>query len=102
MRRPAETPSAATRRRRLVIAITGASGVIYGIRALELLRPLPEIETHLILSAAALRTIAEETERSTDEVRALADVVHSQKDVGSALASGSFRTDGMLIAPCSV
>ncbi len=88
--------------RRLVVAITGASGATYGIRALELLRRMPDIETHLILSNAALRTIADETDRSAEDVRALADVVHSHKDIGAALASGSFRTAGMLIAPCSV
>ncbi|HZS82579.1 MAG TPA: UbiX family flavin prenyltransferase [Stellaceae bacterium] len=87
--------------KRLIVAITGASGAIYGIRALELLRRLGGIETHLVLSPAAGRTIAEETPRSLDEVRALADCVHSYRDVGAAIASGSFRTAGMLIAPCS-
>jgi flavin prenyltransferase len=88
--------------RRLIVAITGASGVIYGVRALELLRALKTFETHLILSPAAARTLAEETDYTPDAVRALASVVHSHKDVGASLASGSFRTEGMLVAPCSV
>lgn len=89
-------------KRRLIVAITGASGAIYGVRALEALRPISEIETHLIISPAAKRTIAEETNHSVASVSALADVVHRYSDVGASLSSGSFRTLGMLIAPCSV
>jgi 4-hydroxy-3-polyprenylbenzoate decarboxylase len=89
-------------KRRLTVAITGASGVIYGIRALELLRDLPDIDTHLVMSPAALRTIAEETDDDPARIRALANVVHSHRDIGASIASGSFRTLGMLIAPCSV
>jgi 4-hydroxy-3-polyprenylbenzoate decarboxylase len=88
--------------KRLIVALTGASGVIYGIRTLEILRGLPEIETHLVLSPSAARTIAEETDYSIDQVRALGDEVYSHKDIGAAIASGSFRTEGMLVAPCSV
>lgn len=88
--------------KRLIIAVTGASGVIYGVRALEILRTLPEFETHLILSPAAARTIAEETDYAIEQVRALGDHVYSHKDIGAAIASGSYRTEGMLIAPCSV
>src|SRR5690242_4666503 len=88
--------------KRLIIAMTGASGVIYGIRALEVLRRSAEVETHLVLTPAAARTVVEETEFSLEAVRALADQVHSHKDIGAPLASGSFRTDGMLVAPCSV
>lgn len=88
--------------RRLIIALTGASGVIYGIRALELLRDLPDVETHLVLSAAALRTVAEETDDSAERIRGLADHVHGIRDIGAPIASGSFPTSGMLIAPCSV
>jgi len=87
---------------RIIIGITGASGAIYGIRALQLLRDLPEIETHLILSPSAIRTISEETDFSGDQIRSLADVVHSFKDIGAAVSSGSFRTRGMLVAPCSI
>ena len=88
--------------KRLIVALTGASGVIYGVRALEIVRALPELETHLILSPSAARTIAEETEYSIDQVRALGDHVYSHKDIGAAISSGSYRTEGMLIAPCSV
>jgi flavin prenyltransferase len=88
--------------RRLIVAITGASGVIYGVRALELLRRLGGYETHLILSPAAARNLGEETDYTPEAVRALATFVHSHKDVGASLASGSFRTEGMLVAPCSV
>lgn len=88
--------------KRLIVAITGASGAIYGIRVLQVLREMPDIETHLILSASGCRTIAEETEFSVERVRSLANVSYHYRDVGAALSSGSFRTEGMLIAPCSV
>ena len=88
--------------RRLIVAITGASGAIYGIRALQLLREHGSIETHLILSPAALRTILEETPYGADQVKAMADVVHEYRDIGSSISSGSFATSGMLVAPCSV
>lgn len=87
--------------RRLIVALTGASGAIYGIRALELLRELGGIETHLVMSPAALRTIAEETDDDPGRIRGLADVVHDHRDIGASIASGSFRTIGMLVAPCS-
>ncbi|HEV7468504.1 MAG: 3-octaprenyl-4-hydroxybenzoate carboxy-lyase [Pseudonocardia sp.] len=88
--------------RRIIIAITGASGAVYGIRALELLRGIPDVETHLVMTKAARATIGYETDRSVAEVRALADVVHSENDLGASISSGSFRTAGMLVAPCSV
>ena len=88
--------------RRLVVGISGASGVIYGIRLLELLREAPGIELHVIVSDAARRTIAEETDVSAAAVEALAARRYSNKDIGAAVASGSFKTDGMVIAPCSV
>ncbi|UCH73534.1 MAG: UbiX family flavin prenyltransferase [Rhodospirillales bacterium] len=87
---------------RLIIGITGASGAIYGIRALQAVRAAGGIETHLVLSSAAKQTIVAETDFSTSDVAALADVVHNEKDIGASLSSGSFRTRGMLIAPCSV
>ena len=87
---------------RLIIAITGASGALYGVRALELLREAPDIETHLILSPSAKLTIAAELDITADAVKAMADVVHPYKDIGASLSSGSFRTAGMLIAPCSI
>ncbi len=88
--------------RRLIVGISGASGVIFGIRALEVLKAVPDLETHLVLSAAAKRTIVEETDWTAERVEALADVVHSHKDIGAAIASGSFQTAGMLVAPCSI
>jgi len=88
--------------RRLVVGISGASGAIYGIRFLELLRAVPELETHLVISDAGRRTIAEETEWAVRDVEALATRKYSDKDIGATLASGSFKTDGMVIAPCSI
>jgi 4-hydroxy-3-polyprenylbenzoate decarboxylase len=88
--------------RRLIVGITGASGAIYGIRALQMLRASGGIETHLVVSASGLRTIIEETDHSPAEVKAMADVVHEQRDLGASIASGSFQTSGMLVAPCSV
>ncbi len=85
----------------LIVGITGASGVIYGVEMLRVLRELGE-ETHLILSEAAGMNIGIETRSSLDEVRSLATVVYSNKDVGAAVASGSFRTRGMIVAPCTV
>ena len=87
--------------RPLVVAITGATGVIYGVEMLRALRKLGQ-PAHLILSEAAGRNLAIETDVSLDEVRALADVVYSNKDVGAAVASGSFLTRGMIIAPCTI
>jgi len=88
--------------RRLIVALTGAAGVIYGVRALELLRALPEIETHVVISPSALQTLLAETDHPPDYVRDLAHTVHNFRDIGAAIASGSFQTVGMLIAPCSV
>ena len=88
--------------KRLIVAITGASGVIYGIRALEILRKIKDIESHVILSPSAARTIAEETDYAIDAVKKLADVIYNHKDIGAAISSGSFKTEGMLVAPCSV
>ena len=85
----------------LVVAITGATGVIYGVEMLRVLRELGQ-ETHLILSEAAGLNLSIETDYALDEVRSLADVVYSNKDVGAAVASGSFRTRGMIVAPCTV
>lgn len=86
---------------RLIVGISGASGVILGIRLLEVLKPLP-IETHLILSPSARLTIQEETDWSIDEVTALATVNHSYRDIGASIASGSVQTRGMVIIPCSI
>jgi len=87
--------------KRLIVGITGASGAIYGVRLLERLRELP-VETHLIASRWARVTIEHETQRSFAEVRDLADVAYSEGDQSAAVSSGSFVTDGMIIAPCSM
>jgi 4-hydroxy-3-polyprenylbenzoate decarboxylase len=87
--------------RRLVIGISGSSGPHYGVRLLEVLRPL-DVEVHLIMSAAARKTIEYEMRRDPDEVAALADVVHDERNIGAAPASGTFVTDGMVVAPCSI
>jgi 4-hydroxy-3-polyprenylbenzoate decarboxylase len=88
-------------RRRLVVGLTGASGAIYGVRLLQRLREL-DVETHLIASRWARVTIEQETDFSFAEVKALASVVYSDKDQAAAVSSGSFRTRGMVVAPCSV
>ncbi len=88
--------------RRLIIGMTGASGQIYGIRLLEVLRAAGEVETHLVLSQAARITAAQETGRDPREIEALADVVYRPGDIGAAIASGSFATAGMIVAPCSI
>lgn len=87
---------------RLVIGITGASGSIYGVRLLEILRTTTDIELHLVISAAGKRTLIEETDYTVADVEALAHQRYDVKDVGAALASGSFRTGGMVVAPCSI
>jgi 4-hydroxy-3-polyprenylbenzoate decarboxylase len=87
---------------RLIIGISGASGVIYGIRLLEVLAQDKSLETHLVLSPAARATITQETNWKVSDVEALADVVHKPADVGASIASGSFTTMGMIIAPCSI
>lgn len=87
---------------RLIIGISGASGVIYGIRLLEFLARHPDIETHLILSKAACLTIALETDYTIKDLEKLATMQHSETDIGASIASGSFVTAGMIIAPCSM
>lgn len=87
---------------RLVVGISGATGSIYGIRLLEVLRGYPEVETHLVLSRPAKRTIVEETDWSVADVEALATHRYDNADIGAAIASGSFLTAGMVIAPCSI
>ena len=86
---------------RIIIGISGASGAIYGVRMLEALKELP-VETHLVISKAAEQTLAHETEWTVKAVKALADVTYAPGDIGAAIASGSFQTMGMVIAPCSV
>lgn len=86
---------------RLVVGITGASGVILGIRLLEMLRPM-EVETHLVISPAGRVTITQETDWKVSDVQSLADVSYNHQDIGAAIASGSFATLGMVVIPCSI
>jgi len=88
--------------RRIVVGISGSTGTIYGVRLLEALRGIADLEVHLVMSAPAKRTLLEETDLSVKDVEALADAVHDNRDVAAPIASGSFRTAGMAIAPCSV
>jgi 4-hydroxy-3-polyprenylbenzoate decarboxylase len=87
--------------RRIIVAISGASGAGYGIEAMRLIRELGTHELHLVISPAGARTVAEETDFSLDQVKAMADVVHAFRDIGAPISSGSFRVEGMLVAPCS-
>jgi 4-hydroxy-3-polyprenylbenzoate decarboxylase len=89
-------------KKRLIIAISGATGAIYGVRMLEILSKIDEIETHLVMSKAGRMTIQVETPFSIKDVEAMADVVHDISNVGASISSGSFRTAGMVIAPCSM
>jgi 4-hydroxy-3-polyprenylbenzoate decarboxylase len=95
----ADAPSA---RLRIVVALTGATGIVYGVRLLEALAAMPGVETHLVCSAPAKRTLVEETDWSVRDVERLAHVVHDVRDIGASIASGSFRTAGMVVAPCSI
>ena len=90
-----------TRAQRLIVGISGASGIVYGIRLLQLLRNTP-VETHLVMTRAAEIALAHETDCKAAELRALADVAYRIDDIGAALSSGSFRTAGMIVAPCSI
>ena len=89
-------------KKQLVIGITGASGAVYAIRLLELLKAHPLVETHLIISQAAKQTISAETNYSLSQVRELADHDYDVRDIGAAVSSGSFRISGMVVLPCSI
>ena len=90
------------KKQRLILGISGASGVILGIRTLEVLRQMDEIETHLVMSPAAKIAIAAETNWKVSEVLKLADVIHNYQDIGASIASGSYETIGMIVLPCSI
>ena len=92
----------AHRNRRIVVALTGASGSIYGIRLMERLAAESNVETHLVVTAAGMLTVRQETDLSAADVERLATVVYRPRDVGAAIASGSFVTDGMAVVPCSI
>lgn len=87
---------------RLIIAITGASGALYGVRLLEHLRQVPEVQTHLMISDAAALNLHHELDLKRKDIESLAHQVHSVRDIGACVASGSFQSDGMVIAPCSM
>ncbi|MCH8075126.1 MAG: UbiX family flavin prenyltransferase [SAR324 cluster bacterium] len=89
-------------KQRLIVGISGASGVIYGIRLLQVLRDMPEIETHLVMTKAAKLTAEYEVDMSAKEIEALADVVHNNTNVGASISSGTFKTMGMAVIPCSI
>ncbi|MGY6275909.1 UbiX family flavin prenyltransferase [Methylomonas sp. MgM2] len=90
------------KKKRLVIAMTGATGAVYGVRMLQVLKDLPEWETHLVISSAGLVNLKHELGMSRAALYALADVAHGINDVASCIASGSFKTEGVIIAPCSM
>lgn len=100
MNNPAAAAAAAPRR--IVVAITGASGAAYGVRLLQALHAMPGIEVHLVVSRAGWRTLRHEMDRGPAQVEALAHRCHPAEDVGASIASGSFRADGMVVAPCSM
>ncbi|OWW19225.1 UbiX family flavin prenyltransferase [Noviherbaspirillum denitrificans] len=87
---------------RLIVAITGATGAIYGVRLLQVLRDIPGVESHLMISDAGVLNLHQELDLGRKEVEALAHVVHNVRDIGASIASGSFQSDGMVIAPCSM
>jgi 4-hydroxy-3-polyprenylbenzoate decarboxylase len=89
-------------KRRLIVGISGATGAIYGVRMLEVLSQLEDVETHLVMTRAARMTIEVETPFAAKEVERMADVVHDINNIGASISSGSFRTEGMVIAPCSM
>lgn len=88
--------------KRLIVGISGASGAIYGVRLLQVLRDVTEVETHLVMSQAARQTLSLETDYSLRDVQALANVVHDARDIAANISSGSFKTAGMVILPCSI
>ncbi|CAQ83550.1 MULTISPECIES: UbiX family flavin prenyltransferase [Photorhabdus] len=88
--------------KRLIVGLTGASGAIYGVRLLQVLQPVESVETHLVISQSARQTLALETNYSLRDVQALADVVYDNRDIAAAISSGSFKTSGMVILPCSM
>jgi len=88
--------------KRVIVGISGATGATYGIRVLQLLRGIDSIETHLVMSSAAKRTLSLETDCSVEQVEGLADCVHKSSDIAAAISSGSFRAAGMIVAPCSI
>jgi flavin prenyltransferase len=98
----AGAPATAAAPKRLIVAITGATGAIYGVRLLQVLRAAPGVETHLLVSDAGVLNLHQELDMNRKDVEALAHVVHNVRDIGASIASGSFQSDGMIVAPCSM
>ena len=94
--------TAASEKQRLVVGLSGATWIIYGVRLLETVRRMSDVESHVIISPAAKLTLVSETDYTVPQVEALADKLYDYRDIGAALASGSFRTHGMIVAPCSI
>src|SRR5690606_15095742 len=90
------------RKRRIVVAITGATGAVFGVRVLEELRRVGNVESHVVISKAGALSASAELGLSRREIEALGDTAYSERDIGAAIASGSFQTDGMIVAPCSM
>ena len=88
--------------KKIIVGISGASAIIYGVRLLEVLRTLPDVETHLVMSTAGGTTLRLETDYSLEQVNELADVTYRFKDIAATISSGSFKTDGMVVIPCSM
>jgi 4-hydroxy-3-polyprenylbenzoate decarboxylase len=88
--------------RRLIVAITGATGALYGVRLLQVMRDMPGIETHLVVSEAGVLNLHQELDMNRKDVEALAHVAHNVRDIGATIASGSFQSEGMIVAPCSM
>jgi 4-hydroxy-3-polyprenylbenzoate decarboxylase len=91
-----------TSKRRIVVAMTGATGAVYGVRLLEELRRIGDVETHVVVSKAGFLSASTELGVGKREIESLADVAHAERDIGASIASGSFKTDGMIVAPCSM
>jgi 4-hydroxy-3-polyprenylbenzoate decarboxylase len=88
--------------RRIIVAITGASGSVYGVRMLQLLRDVPDVETHVVVSSSGALTALQELSMKRADIEAFASVAHGSRDIGASIASGSFDADAMLVAPCSM
>lgn len=99
---PPDSANSSQPPKRIIVAITGATGAIYGVRLLQVLQAMSGIDTHLLVSDAGVQTLYQELEMNRKDVESLADVVHNVREIGASIASGSFQSDGMVVAPCSM